>query len=196
MFAIAGPWIPRSFTPIIFFSAFPSCSNFWAAPFNLEWWGFSPHFSCMETSRIEPVKQMQMLCCFYSFIQAWGHEIGVLLLCFQQERKGPYDTFKLMVKKWALAHISGADPLDWLPFQHGRENTLVIRKDVEQWEAAISSRNSGGRGNPAPCSEDSHGREKIFCFFSREPAVGLQENPEDTAQGWKCFVLGLTVHSS
>lgn len=36
---------------------------------------FPPFFSCMETSRTEPVKQMQMLCCFLSFysgLRAWN----------------------------------------------------------------------------------------------------------------------------
>lgn len=66
-----------------------------------EMMGFFPpiFFSCMETSRTELAKQMQMLWFFYSFIQAWGHEIGVLLLCFQHEGRGLYDTSKMMVKK-------------------------------------------------------------------------------------------------
>lgn len=144
---------------MIFFSAFPSRSTLWTTPFNLEWWGFSPHiFFCMETSRTEPVKQMQMLCCFYYSIQASGHEIGVLLLCFQHEGRGLYDTLKMMAKK----NMHQYRYLEWIPWLliqpclQGAENMLDNGEDAEQHRAVVLSGVSGGSKSPAPEPQRIH----------------------------------------
>lgn len=112
---------------------------------------FPPFFSCMETSRTEPVKQMQMLCCFLSFYsgpRAWNWSSLTLP---SKRRKGTLWYFKNYAeKKRALAWISGVDPLVWLPFQNGlrgAENMLGMGKDAEKHEAAISLGGSGGSKN-------------------------------------------------